>query len=116
MRAATLMHSERKINCTRHDLIDLSPHFTPCSRPSIAQDPRADRNLGEQETGCMADGPLRRLAKGRHPWAASAVVVGLSAIAVVAVSEAPRPVTSSAPKRVVSLDYCADQFVLKFAE
>ena len=42
----------------------------------------------------MADWPLRRLAKGRHLWAASAVVVSLSAIAVVAVSEAPRePVT-----------------------
>lgn len=64
----------------------------------------------------MADGPLRRLTKGRHLWAASAVVVSLSAIAVVAVSEAPRPVTSSVPKRVVSLDYCADQFVLKFAD
>ncbi len=64
----------------------------------------------------MADGPRRRLAEGRHLWAASAVVLGLSAIAAVAVSDALRPATSSVPKRVVSLDYCADQFVLKFAD
>jgi len=64
----------------------------------------------------MADGPLRRLAKGRHLWTASAAVVGLSAIAVIAASEVRRPATSSVPQRVVSLDYCADQFVLKFAD
>jgi len=64
----------------------------------------------------MADWPRRRLAGGRHLRAISAAVLGLSAIAVVAVSEAPRPATSFVPKRVVSLDYCADQFVLKFAD
>ena len=64
----------------------------------------------------MADWPLRRLAGGRHLWAISAVVLGLSASSVDAGSNAPRPATSSVPKRVVSLDYCADQFVLKFAD
>lgn len=64
----------------------------------------------------MAERPLRRWVGHRRPWAMSAVALGLSAVAVVASSEAPRRTTPSVPKRVVSLDYCADQFVLKFAD
>lgn len=76
----------------------------------------------------MADWPLRKIAGRRRFWSLAAVTLGLSALAIAGaarpIAATPRPqarpqtqpMPKPRPQRVVSLDYCADQFVLKFAD
>jgi iron complex transport system substrate-binding protein len=65
--------------------------------------------MSEQETGYMAKWPLRSSAGHPSKGAGFALALSLCLIALGSASQA-------APKRVISLDYCADQFVLKFAD
>ena len=63
----------------------------------------------------LITGPLRfgRAAARRRPWLAAAVAAALCGCG----NDVPDlPAPDLRPERVVSLDYCADQYVLKFVE